>query len=154
MSKALAVFLLLLAGCATSTPVVRSTGVKAAIAPRATATVAAPIAAPAVQTLTLGSPQLAVPLNYNLTFSWNPVTSYVNGAPLPGKPLYKLYNMNNPKLPGFIGYSDNGATTTQYKVAAPGQQCFAITAEVWDPNADESAKTSIICVVVAPIDLQ
>lgn len=147
MSKALVAVLLLLAGCATSVPVVRPPVTKEVVVPPAPA-------APAVQTLTLGSPELAVPLNYNLTFSWQPVTSYVNGAPLPGKPLYKLYNMNNKNMPGFIGYSTNGATTMQYKVAAPGQQCFAVTAEIWDPNGDESAKTSIICVVVAPIDLQ
>ncbi len=131
--------LALLGGCAHITDAVQvARGAKIAVAPAVAAAAVAPVNPP---------PVLTVPVGYDLTLSWAPVSTYQNNAPLKGAPTYKLYGMNNPSLPGFIGYVGN-VTSTQRVMSAAGTQCYAISAQVYDPSANEGPKSSTICVAV------
>jgi hypothetical protein len=103
-------------------------------------------AAPAV-VATNPAPSLTVPVGYTLTLSWGAVTTYTTGAPLTSTPDYKLYSMNNPAAPGFIGYLGNVLATAQVMQSA-GTQCYAVTAQIWSPAVAEGPKSSTICVLV------
>jgi hypothetical protein len=144
--KYLVLWCALLCGCANLSDAVKvARGEKVAVVPAAAA-VAAPSSTPVNP-----PPVLTVPVNYDLTISWNAVTTYTNGAPLTSTPDYKLYNMSNAALPGFIGYLGN-VLSTQRTMTQTGVQCFAISAQVYSaayPYGLEGPKSSTICVTVS-----
>ena len=94
-------------------------------------------------------PALTVPPGYNLEISWGAITAYQNGAPLPQTAWYKLYSMDNPASPAFIGYVGQGTLSTHKLMSAPGTKCYAVAAQVYDPGGDEGPKSTTGCVLVA-----
>lgn len=95
-------------------------------------------------------PAMTVAPGYNALFSWAPVTAYTNGKPLAATPNYKMFNVTNPALPGFVGYVGKGVLSVHKLLPNPGVVCYAFAAEVYDPNTNQSALSTPVCVSVVP----
>lgn len=109
------------------------------------------VAAPQSTALVPPPNSKTVPLGYNLEISWLASTTYTNGTPLKNTPSYKLYTYNpTTGTYGFQGYMGNVLNTHRVQNAL-GQVCYLVSVQVYDPNANESAKTGPICVMVTDV---